>query len=268
MGKKRREIPVFQNEIYETHCHLDYLKEQQLQELVEKCGELNIKKIITISVEPSNLQTVLDIANKYPQIYTCQGIHPHEAKDYTDGVEQTIKANLSNSKVLAIGEIGLDYFYNHSEPTIQKPAFRRQLQIAIDNKLPVIIHSRDAEEDTIEILEEMAPSLERKGVIHSFTSKPILAEKALELGFYLGFNGIITFKNADDVRSALEQTPLGRILIETDAPFLTPVPYRGRENAPIYLPFIAEKIAEIKQIPVEDVIQITTQNARDLFGLD
>lgn len=265
MGKKRREIPIFQNEIFETHCHIDYLKEQQVHELVKQCQSLNIKKIITISVEPSNLQTVVDLANNHDCIYTCQGIHPHEAKDFTDAVANEIIGNLAHPKVLAVGEIGLDYFYNHSDPLIQKPVFKRQIEIAIDHKLPVIIHSRDAEEDTIEILEELSPRLERKGVIHSFTSKPCLAEKALELGFYLGFNGIITFKNADDVRSAVEAAPIERILIETDAPFLTPVPYRGRENAPIYLPFIAEKIAEIKNLSVEEVIQKTTQNAKDLF---
>lgn len=265
MGKKRPPIAKYNHEIFETHCHLDYLKESQIDELVQKCDELNIKKIITISVEPDNLQKVLDISSQYENIYTCQGIHPHEAKDYTDEVHQTILGNLKHEKVLAVGEIGLDYYYNHSDPNIQKPVFEKQMQIAVDHDLPVIIHSRDAEDDSIQILHQFKDTLKRKGVVHSFTSKPELAKAALDLGFYLGFNGIITFKNAEDVRDAVRMAPIEQILLETDSPFLTPVPYRGRENAPIYLPFIAEKVAEIKEMNVEDVIKITTQNAIDLF---
>jgi TatD DNase family protein len=268
MGKKkRREIPNFELEIFETHCHLDYLKSHEIEELLQKCRDLTINKIVTISVEPSNLAKVIQLADDHEMIYTCQGIHPHEAKDYTDDVEATIKQNLSHEKVLAVGEVGLDYYYNHSPHDTQRDVFRRQMNIAIVNNLPVIIHSRDAEDDTIAILDEFSPKLERKGVIHSFTSKPELAKNALENGFYLGFNGIITFKNAQDVRDAVELAPLDRILIETDAPFLTPEPYRGRENAPIYLPFIAEKISEIKNVPVEEVIKVTTQNAKNLFSL-
>lgn len=266
MGKKkRRDIPNYGLEIFETHCHLDYLKSHEIDELLQKCRDLTINKIVTISVEPSNLAKVIQLATDHEMIYTCQGIHPHEAKDYTDEVEATIKSNLSHAKVLAVGEIGLDFYYNHSPHDTQRDVFRRQMNIAIENDYPVIIHSRDAEEDTIEILDELSPSLKRKGVIHSFTSKPELAENALKNGFYLGFNGIITFKNAQDVRDAVELAPLERILIETDAPFLTPEPYRGRENAPVYLPFIAEKIAEIKNVSVEEVIKTTTQNAIDLF---
>ncbi len=250
----------------ETHCHLDYLKEAPLQETLKKSWEAGVQKIITIAVEPDNLDTVLEIANNNENVYCSQGIHPHDAKLYTDEVGSKIKNQAaSEKKVLAIGEIGLDYHYDNSPRDIQRDVFRKQLQIAVDLDKPIIVHTREAEDDTDEILSEFAPKLKRKGVIHSFTSSADLADKVLKLGFYLGFNGIITFKNAEDLRDIVRSTPLEQILIETDSPFLTPVPHRGKKNAPFYLPYVAEKIAELKNISVEEVVKATTENALKLF---
>ncbi|MBL7664772.1 MAG: TatD family hydrolase [Bacteriovoracaceae bacterium] len=250
----------------ETHCHLDYLKQLPLEEIVEESKRKGVEKIITISVDPDNFNKVTEIANHFPEVYCTQGIHPHDAKLFTEEVYQGIKTNTqTNKKVVAIGEIGLDYHYNNSLPEVQKEVFKRQLQLACELKKPVVIHTRDADEDTEEILKSYLPRLTRKGVVHSFTSGIKLAKFALSNGFYLGFNGIITFKKADLIRDVLAITPLEQILIETDAPFLTPVPHRGKENAPFYLEYIVEKIAELKQVPVDEVRKITTENAQKLF---
>lgn len=251
----------------ETHCHLDYLKSQPLEETLRLCHEAGVDKIVTIAVSPDNLDSVLEIAKNNPEVYCTQGIHPHDAKLFSVDVEEIIKRNLKNEKVIAVGEIGLDYHYDNSPRDIQKEVFRRQLTIAIDNNKPVVIHTREAEEDTSGILSELASKLTRKGVVHSFTSSPELAHTVLKLGFYIGINGIVTFKNADNVREIVALTPLERILIETDSPFLAPVPHRGRENAPFLLPFVAQKIAELKNVSVDEVIRVTTKNAQDLFLL-
>jgi TatD DNase family protein len=250
----------------ETHCHLDYLKQLPTEEIIQKAKEQNIEKIMTISVEPDNLQTVIDIANTYENVYCSQGIHPHDAKLANDNVLKTIKENaLKESKVLALGEMGLDYHYDNSPRDIQKKYFRAQLELAAEIDYPVVIHTRDADDDTIEILKDLGPSLNRKGVLHSFTSTPKLAEVALDLGFYIGFNGIITFKKAQEVRDIVSLTPIEKILLETDSPFLTPVPHRGKENAPFYLPFVAQKVAQIKELPLEEVQEQCYQNSIDLF---
>ena len=266
MAKKKREIPHFELPIIETHCHLDYLKEHPLSEILERGKAVGIEKVITISVSPDNLDTVVSLTSNDPCIFGTQGIHPHQAKSFNDEVEKKIRENLkANDKLLAVGEIGLDFYYNNSKREEQLEAFKRQLQIAIDLELPVVIHSRDADEDTIEILKEMAPQMKNKGVIHSFTSGPELAQTALDLGFCLGFNGIITFNSAENVREIVRLCPLERILLETDSPFLTPVPYRGVENAPFYLPFVAEKIAAIKDVEVNDVLSTAYQNTLQTF---
>lgn len=267
MSKKRREIPIFDIPIIETHCHLDYLKEKELQEILDVSYKHGVEKIITISVSPSNLDAVIELSTNHENIYCTQGIHPHEANQWNEEVREKILTNLSLKKVVAIGEIGLDYYYNKSPKEIQIIAFRQQLEIAIENDLPVVIHTRDADEDTMTILSELAPRMNKKGVIHSFTSSIELARMALDLGFHLGFNGIITFKTAQNVRDVLKICPIERVLLETDAPFLTPVPYRGKENAPYYLPFIAEFVAETKGLELNTVLESCYQSSKSVFSI-
>jgi TatD DNase family protein len=265
MSKKRREIPVFDHPIIETHCHLDYLKDRSLEETLKETRRVNIERVITIAVAPGNLAQVRELSTKAPWLYGTQGIHPHEAESYSDAVEAEIRAHARDDKIVAIGEIGLDYFYDNADRAIQREVFRRQLQIACDSDRPVVIHSRDADEDMIAILKEFEHSLKRRGVIHSFTSGPGLAMYALDQGWNLGFNGITTFNKAENVRDIVRMAPISQILLETDAPFLTPAPYRGRENAPFYLPFVAEKIAEVKELPLKDVIVQTYKNSLRTF---
>ena len=251
--------------IIETHCHLDYLKDKPLEDILSEAREAGVEKIITIAVEPDNFDKVFELSKNYEQVYFSQGIHPHDAKLSTAEALAKIESRCGEKKMVAVGEIGLDYHYDNSPRDKQREVFKVQLEIAINHNKPVIIHSRDADEDMIEILSKFAPKLSKKGVIHSFTSGKDLAQKAIDLGFYLGFNGIITFKTADAVREIVELCPLERILLETDSPFLTPVPFRGRENSPKNLPYILEKVAEIKNINPTEVETQAIKNSGDLF---
>lgn len=253
--------------IIETHCHLDYLDAKDLAETISDAKRQQIEKIITIAVDPSNLDKVLKIATDNEIVFCTQGIHPHDAKEARQKDLDTIKERQCLEKVLAVGEIGLDYHYNNSPKAIQLKVFEEQLKIAVETNQPVVIHARDADEDMIRLLKEYAPKLTRKGVVHSFTSGPELANVALDLGFYLGFNGIITFKNAENVRDIVRLTPIEQILFETDSPYLTPVPHRGKENCPAFLPFIIEKIAEIKEVPVDILKKQVYLNSKKLFNL-
>ena len=259
------QLPSFQTALIETHCHLDYLGEEALGKALDLARSVGIDQLVTIAVSPENLDTVIEIANKYEQVWTTQGIHPHEASAYNDAVHDKIVQQSRHDKVVAIGEIGLDYYYDHSDRQAQISAFECQLDIATSQELPVVIHSRDADEDMLAILRERSPALTRKGVIHSFTSGPALAEGALEMGFHLGFNGITTFKNAHNVRSIVELTPIDRIVLETDSPYLTPVPFRGKPNAPHLLGLVAAQIAELKDLPVETCLQTVHANSLNLF---
>lgn len=249
----------------ETHCHLDYLKAEPLEEIRKKISEAGINKVITIGVDPLNLDKVQELSKTYPEIYYTQGIHPHDAKEATDVEFEKIRSRGTEAKMVAVGEIGLDYHYNNSPQDIQKTVFEKQLQLACDLDLPVVIHTREADEDTRAILKNFSSKLKRKGVVHSFTSSLELAEFVLSQGFYIGFNGIITFKKAENVQEVVKITPTSRILFETDSPFLTPVPHRGKENAPYYLPFVAAKIAELKNVDLERLKTEVYQNSLNCF---
>lgn len=263
--KKRRDIPQYQLPIIETHFHLDYLKEGEPEEILAAGRDIGVERFMTIAVQPDNMPTALGLAERFDDVYATLGVHPHEAASFDEAADGYIQTHAINPKIVAVGEIGLDYFYDHCDREVQQRVFKRQLQLAIDCELPVVIHTREADEDTIEILQEYAPKMPKKGVVHSFTSGLELAKIAVDLGFCLGINGIVTFNKADNVREVVAQTPLESLLLETDAPYLTPVPYRGNENAPKYLPFIAEKIAEVKEVTVEQVLQQTYQNSLNTF---
>lgn len=266
MSKKRRDIPAYGLPIIETHFHLDYLKEGSADDILSAARAIGVERFMTISVEPDNMPKALALAEAHADLYATLGVHPHEAALFDDAAEVYIRTHAIHEKVVAVGEIGLDYYYDHCDRTVQRQVFARQLQLAVECGLPVVIHTREADEDTMAILREYAPQMKRKGVVHSFTSGMELAQLAVELGFCLGINGIVTFNKADNVRAVVAATPLSNLLLETDAPFLTPIPFRGMENAPKYLPFIAEKIAGVKGLSVEEVLAQTYQNSlREFF---
>lgn len=264
---KQRNIPVLSHPLIETHCHLDYLEGTALETALHHAQAVNIERIITIAVSPANQATVLQLAEQYPQVWGTQGIHPHDANDFDSHVENVIRANALHPKICAIGEIGLDYYYDHSDRVKQRAAFERQLQIAIDLALPVVIHTRDADDDTQAILRNFVGQMPKRGVIHSFTSGQALAEYCLAEGFCLGFNGISTFNKADNVRAIAALTPVEQVLLETDSPYLAPVPYRGVKNEPKYLPFIAAHIAKVKGVAIEELLPQVWANSVRTFGL-
>ncbi|MBE0482765.1 MAG: TatD family hydrolase [Bacterioplanes sp.] len=264
-SKKRRDIPNYQRPIIETHFHLDYLKAAAASDILAAARAVGVERFMTISVTPDNMPDALALACEHADVYATLGVHPHDAATFNEDAAAYISTHAIHDKVVAVGEIGLDYFYEHCDRAVQRNVFARQLQLAVECQLPVVIHSREADDDTMAMLREYAPQMTQKGVIHSFTSGMALAELAVDLGFCLGINGIVTFNKADNVREVVAATPLSHLLLETDAPFLTPIPYRGVENAPVYLPFIAEKIAEVKECHVEEVLEQTYNNALRTF---
>ena len=250
----------------DTHCHFDMLT-QTAEAVIAAAKDCRVRQMITISVEPTSFNKVLNFCQKYPQLYGSLGVHPHDATQFNDQVEADLRQALrQQSKIIAIGETGLDYHYMHSSKKEQKSAFTRQLEIAASVNLPVVLHTREAEEDTLAILREFNPSC--KGVAHSFTSSLKMAEELLEMGWYLGFNGIVTFPKAEAVREVVRHTPLQRLLIETDAPYLTPVPFRGRPNDSTRIPIIGHYIAQMLSMPASKFANQTTENAINLFKLE
>jgi TatD DNase family protein len=264
-NRNRRDIPRFETPIIETHCHLDYLEQAELDVTLAKSSAAGVERIITIAVAPGNLNRVMELTRYSPNIWGSQGIHPHEAQSYNREIDETIRVNATDARIVAVGEIGLDYYYDHADRSVQRLVFEQQLQTATELDLPVIIHTREADSDTRDILRNYSAALSRKGVIHSFTASMELAEFCLAEDFMLGFNGIITFNRAENVRQLVAATPLEQLLLETDAPYLTPVPYRGRPNAPYYLPLIAESVAAIKGLDVEELLRQVYSNSVNLF---
>ena len=207
----------------------------------------------------------LILANKYKNLYSSIGIHPHEAKDWDKLSKDTIINLTKNEKIVAIGETGLDFYYNYSPKDIQLLVFKEHIKIANEVSLPLIIHTRDAFKETIEILRDLKPNA--GGVLHCYTGAFNTAKEALDLGFYISWSGILTFKGAGDLRAVAKEISLANTLIETDCPFLTPIPHRGKRNEPQYVRFVAEELAKIHNVSVEEVGKITSENAKKLFGI-
>lgn len=248
----------------DTHCHLDIL-ESTPEETIIEAKQAGVQRMVTIAVDEPSLDFVSSTVQEFPAVYGSVGFHPHDASKLTKSLLQKIRQLAEEQhKLIAIGEIGLDYHYMNSPAEIQQQAFRKQLQLAVELNLPVILHSREAETDTLNILQEFpVPS---HGVAHSFTSSIEMARTLVEMGWYLGINGIVTFKNAEDLREVVRWLPLEHLLLETDSPFLAPIPFRGKPNKPAHIPAIATFIAELREISLEELAQQTTANAQRLFN--
>ncbi len=248
----------------DIHCHLDRLEggPEAAFKLAQAAG---VKKLITIGTDPDDLPIVLELAKKFaPDVYCTLGIHPHEGVKYSDDVGRFLRENATHPSVVAIGEIGLDYYYDQSPRDEQKHAFREQLKIAEDLNLPVEIHTRDAEEDTIAIMSEFKGKV--IGVIHCFTGTSWLAQQALNLGYNISISGVVTFKNAQSLRDTVKEiVPLDRLHVETDAPFLAPVPMRGKINTSAYVVHTAQVVADLKNITLEQLSIQTKKNAKQMF---
>jgi TatD DNase family protein len=255
----------------DTHCHLNFdAYEVDLPAVIQRAHTAGVDRIINPGTDLDTCHAALDLAQQYPGVYAAVGIHPNSTASFAPGQIDDLRALAAQPKVVAIGEIGLDYYWDKSPKASQWAAFEAQLTLAAELGLPVIIHNREASADVMQILEQwaagLAPDLQvRPGVLHSFSATQEIAERALAAGFYLGFTGPITFKNAEDLRRIARTVPQDRILVETDGPFLTPVPYRGQRNEPAYIPHIVDRLASLHQLTSADMGQITTQNAERLF---
>lgn len=249
----------------DTHCHLEMdAFDEDREDVIKRAREAGLDAIITIGSDFEGCRGAVQLANKYDFIYAAVGIHPHDAKDFNEDIFSQIKEWSKNKKVVAIGEIGLDYHYDHSPRDVQKDVFKKQLYYAKEANLPVIVHSREAKRDTLKILEESGIA---KGVMHCFSGDMEMAERAMGMGFYISIAGPVTFKNANKLRDIARAIPDDYLLIETDAPYLTPEPLRGERNEPAFVVHTARFIAELRGISYEDIERITTLNAKRLFGI-
>ncbi len=259
--------------LVDTHCHLNFhAYADDRGAVMQRARDAGVQRVIIPAIDLESCRQALDIAAACRGIYVAIGIHPNSSLDVTAATVERLRAWTSRPNVVAIGEIGLDYYRDRSPKHIQRQAFEQQLDLARELELPVIIHNRDAAEDVLAVLEAWLPSLSRglrhrPGVLHSFSASPAIAERALSLGFYLGFTGPITFKKADDLRTMVKTLPRDRLLIETDAPFLTPHPYRGKRNEPAHLQYVNAKMAELHGISAIEMAEQTTANAERLFAL-
>lgn len=253
--------------LIDTHAHLDSSRfNKDRAEVIKNARDTGVSYIVNIGADLKSSRYSVKLAREYPFIFATVGIHPHDAIGLDANVLAELEKLAGEEKVVAIGEIGLDYYYDHSPRDIQRAAFIDQLVLAKKLNLPIVVHSREAEEDTMNILKEHYRQ-GGTGILHCFSGSLKMAREALELGFYLAFGGIVTFKNAGGLLEVLEELPLDRILLETDCPYLSPVPYRGKRNEPAYLPYVAEKIGEIKGVSLEEVAEITTANAIRVYNL-
>ncbi|GAB5046434.1 TatD family hydrolase [Thermodesulfovibrio sp. TK110] len=247
----------------DSHCHLEMFKEE-IPEIIQRAYDAGVNRIITVASDVESLDETVKIAEQYPMVYAAVGIHPHEAKELDDKILKNIFELSRHPKVIAIGEIGLDYHYEHSSKQTQKSAFLSQLELAKDVGLPVIIHSREAFDDTVKILKEAGIS---KAVMHCFSGSISQAKRAIEMGFFISISGVVTFKNAKKIKEIAQFVPDDYLMIETDAPYLAPEPMRGKRNEPAFLIYTAKALAELRGVSIEDIDRITTVNVNKLFHI-
>ncbi|MCB8943674.1 MAG: TatD family hydrolase [Ardenticatenaceae bacterium] len=254
--------------LIDTHCHLDFeWFDEDRAAMIARAVAAGVTRMIVPAIDLAGCTAVLRLGELYDEVYTAVGIHPNATADWQDSWLDSLRQWAQPEKVVAIGEIGLDYYRDRSPKDVQHHALRLQLELAAELNLPVILHNRESNEDIIRLLRESPlAGRERPGVLHSFAADWATAQAALDMGFYLGFTGPVTYKKADDLRRIVAQVPLDRLLVETDAPFLAPQQYRGKRNEPAYVRFVAERIAAIHGLETAELARITTQNALQLFS--
>jgi len=251
--------------LIDTHCHLDFPEfDHDRDEVIRRAKDNDISYIINIGSNLKGSKRSIELAAKYNLIYATVGIHPHEADNVDDKTLGELEGLVSSDKVVAIGEIGLDYYRNFSRYSNQKKLFLTLIKLAKRFGLPIVVHSRQAQEQILEILKEAMPI---KAVVHCFSGDEVFLKECLDLGFYISFTCNITYKKSDRLKSLVSLTPVERLFLETDAPFLPPESFRGKRNEPAYVRYLAQEIASIKGMSVEEVAEITTANAREFFKL-
>lgn len=251
--------------IFESHAHFDDSKfDEDRDEVIKSLKAYGIDKVINVAADMHSSLRCIELAKKYDFVFASIGVHPHDVKSMMEEDLERLIALAVYDKVIALGEIGLDYYYENSPKEVQKLWFREQMSIAKDLELPIIVHSRDAAQDTFDLIKEMKAH-EVGGVIHCYSGSKEMAQRYVDMGFYLGIGGVVTYDNAKTLKEVVKAIPLEALLIETDCPYLSPVPKRGKRNDPRNLNYIAEVISQIKGIELEEVLQITYNNGMKLF---
>lgn len=249
----------------DTHSHINMIEGTPLEKVVQNAIENGVDKIIVPSAYPKDIDDVIKLVNRYDNVYGMLGVHPTEVKDWTDDLADKIREYSKNPKIVAIGEIGLDYYWDKSFNDLQKEIFIKQIKLANELNLPISIHDREAHKDTFEILKEHNKN--SKIVMHCFSGSVEFANECIKEGMYIALGGVVTFKNAVKMKEVAINIPLDRLLLETDAPYLTPVPFRGTENQPAYTKYVAEEIAKLRNTTVDEINKATTQNTFEVFGI-
>ncbi|GIQ67265.1 TatD family deoxyribonuclease [Xylanibacillus composti] len=253
--------------LFDTHAHLDSAKfEEEREAMIERARDNGVDYIVNVGFNRETIPTTMALAEQYEWIYAAVGWHPQDAITMQEGDLAWIESLTAHPKVVAIGEIGLDYYWDTSPKDVQQQVFREQIRLARKLKLPIIIHNRDAHQDVVNILQE-ENAAEVGGIMHCFSGSWEIAKRCLDMNFHISFGGPITFKNAKQPKEVLAQVPLDRLLIETDCPYLTPHPFRGKRNESAYVRYVAEAAAEIKGLEIEELASITTRNALKLFSI-
>ena len=253
--------------LIDSHAHLEMSDfKRDLEQVIQREKESGVGYIFTVGTEKNDWKRALEIADSHPSIYAILGVHPHNAKEIDDETYRELKEHCRNGKVKAYGEIGLDFFRNLSPRDIQLKRFREQIGLAKELGLPIVVHDREAHQETLEILKSEKAE-ECGGIIHCFSGDYEMARACMDMGFYISIPGSITFKNAEGFREIVKRIPLESLLVETDAPFLTPEPFRGKRNEPSYVRYTAQKVADIKKSSFEKVAEVTTDNALRVYRL-
>lgn len=252
--------------IFDTHAHYDDEQfDEDRKELLHSMADKGVGTIVNVSASLKSCERVVNMVQEYPFMYAAVGVHPDEVGGLCEESFARVKELAGRDKVVAIGEIGLDYYWDQESHDIQKKWFVRQLELAGNLDLPVLIHSREAAADTMAIMNEHARGL--KGVIHCYSYSEEMAKEYVKMGFYIGVGGVVTFKNARKLKQTVEGIPLASIVLETDCPYLAPVPYRGKRNQSAYIRYVAEEVAKLKGITCDEVIRQTEENAKKLYGI-
>ena len=252
--------------IFDTHAHYDdEAFDDDREQLLERMRNRGVEYIVNVGASMASCKSTIGLVRRFPYVYGAIGIHPDDVAELTEEDYQWLEKNIHKPKIVAVGETGLDYHWSDNR-NVQIEAFERQMNLAREAKLPLIIHSRDAAQDTYEVMKTNRAD-EIGGVVHCFSYSKEMAKKFMDMGFYLGIGGVITFSNAKKLREVVEYMPMDKMVIETDCPYLAPVPNRGKRNDSFNLPYVVSKIAEIKEMSSAEVIHITSENAKDLYGI-
>lgn len=254
--------------LFDTHCHLNVEAfKDDVDATIARARDVGVARFAVVGFDKETIKKSLELSAAHSEIYSIIGWHPTEAGSYTKDIEDSLISMLKNERVIAMGEMGLDYYWMEDPKEVQERIFRRQIQVAKELQLPISIHMRDAIEDTYRILKDEGVS-QIGGIMHSYSGDVRYMEKFLDLGMHISLSGVVTFKKAVEVHEVAKTVPLDRLLIETDAPYLAPVPYRGKRNEPSYVKFVAEEIAKLRGLTLEEVGSITMSNANKLFRLE